>query len=208
MSPLRDDVAVYLSQIPDLERFDKGQLSIVELGGTTNRNFRVATPAGQFALRLPARDRAGFVNRGWEVRSARLAANAGIGAPLIYADAATGVMLTRWIEGVPLTAAAVRNDPALPRRVAALLKTLHQSKIRFPRPSTRSRSFRTIGERWLSAEASRCAGRSSFPKLWEGRATRFGDRRSLMCPAIAIRFLTTSSTPASGSFWSTGNMPA
>jgi thiamine kinase-like enzyme len=166
--PRPDRIASYLAKIPELGSFEERQLSIVQLGGTTNRNYRVTSPAGQFALRVPADDPVGFVNRSWEVQSARLAADAGIGAPLVYADEATGVMLTGWVEGVPLTAAGVLEDAALPSRVARLFKRLHGLDIVFPR---RFDAF-AIMEEYRRALAARGCGQVR----WSDRVSAALDR--------------------------------
>lgn len=130
----RTGIVGLLSRIPELARSAADGFSITELGGTSNRNFRIGTSVGQFALRIPLEDPAGFVNRAWEMEAAQFAASVGIGAPLVFADAETGIMLTRWVAGAaPLSAKSLRRDPESLGRAARLLGQLHSSHIVFPR---------------------------------------------------------------------------
>ncbi len=129
----RDELLRILVAIPPFHRVGADRISIVELHGTTNRNFRIDTPLGRFALRLPSFDGAGFVNRAWETETARLAGQAGIGPVLIYADPETGTMVSEWVDGSPLTASTVRQDSRVVERVAGALAMLHRSGLSFPR---------------------------------------------------------------------------
>ena len=129
----REELLRILLAIPRIHRVNADQISVVELHGTTNRNFRIGTPLGQFALRLASFDGAGFVNRAWETETTRLAGEAGIGPALIYADPEKGIILTEWVDGSPLTASVVRQDSRVVERVAGALSTLHRSGLAFPR---------------------------------------------------------------------------
>jgi len=107
-----------------------GHIGPVErLGGLTNLVFRV----GDYCLRLPGRGTEEYINREHEAAAARLAAEALVSPELIHADAATGVMVTRFIKGArTMSPEAFRADPGSVRRVGEAFRQLHQSGAIFP----------------------------------------------------------------------------
>ncbi|MCY0096699.1 choline/ethanolamine kinase family protein [Hoeflea ulvae] len=107
-----------------------GHIGPVErLGGLTNLVFRV----GDYCLRLPGKGTEEYINREHEAVAAREAAAAGVSPELIHADAATGIMVTRFIEGAKtMTPAAFAADPGSVRRAGEAFRQLHQSGAEFP----------------------------------------------------------------------------
>src|SRR4051812_15951049 len=100
-----DDV---LKRIPVL-RFPGAK--VTRLGGLSNTSYRVEGASGRFVLRLPAPDPDPFVDRANEIAAARIAADLGVGAPLVHAEP-DGVMVTAWIDGArPMSAAAYAATP-------------------------------------------------------------------------------------------------
>ena len=67
---------------------------MTRLCGLTNTSYRVDTPSGRFVLRLPSPDPGPFVDRAHEIAATRIAADLGVGAPLVHAEP-DGVMVTR-----------------------------------------------------------------------------------------------------------------
>jgi thiamine kinase-like enzyme len=129
----REEVLGFLARIPQLRDLSPEGISIVELDATTNRNFGIDSPAGQFALRLPKQDPAEFVDRKSELEATRMAAEAGIGAPVVYGDEA-GLMVTRWLDGArPLSGRSISRNADVLKRAACSLARLHSSPIVFPR---------------------------------------------------------------------------
>jgi thiamine kinase-like enzyme len=94
-------------------------------GGLTNQNFKVTTPRGQFVARVFA-DGADLlaIDREREYRNSLLAAEAGVGAPVVEYRPNDRVLVLAFIEGKTLTSADV-GQPAMIRRIAAACKTLH-----------------------------------------------------------------------------------
>ena len=99
------------------------------LGGLTNRVYRV----GAHVLRLPGRGTEAYIDRANEAVAARAAADAGVSPEVLHADPATGLMVTRFIEGTaPMTPDAFRARPGSPARAGAVFARLHRSGARFP----------------------------------------------------------------------------
>ena len=95
-------------------------------GGITNRNFRLDWRGERFVLRVGGHNTQLLgIDRGREHTASRIAGTLGIGAEVVWTDAARDVMVTRFIEGPTLTpeSAAV---PATLDRIVAALQTAHR----------------------------------------------------------------------------------
>jgi thiamine kinase-like enzyme len=115
-----------MATIPALALYDG---PLVRLGGLTNRVFR----AGEAVLRLPGAGTEEYIDRGNEAVAARAAALAGVAPGLLHADAASGLMATRYIDGaVTMSPAAFRARPGAPARAGAAFRRLHASGAAFP----------------------------------------------------------------------------
>jgi thiamine kinase-like enzyme len=102
---------------------------LLRMGGLTNKVFR----AGEFVLRLPGAGTEEYINRDNEAASARAAADAGVSPDVIYADPGSGVMVTRFIDGVttmsPDGFAAIAGAVS---RAGKAFRQLHISGAVFP----------------------------------------------------------------------------
>lgn len=99
------------------------------LGGLTNRVYRM----GDAILRIAGAGTADYIDRAAEARSARAAARAGVAPEVLFADPATGVMVTRALTGiVTMSPDAFRTRPGAPGRAARALRQLHGSGQVFP----------------------------------------------------------------------------
>ncbi|MEI2805371.1 MAG: choline/ethanolamine kinase family protein [Albidovulum sp.] len=99
------------------------------LGGLTNLVFRV----GDSCLRIPGKGTEEFIDRANEAVAAREAAKAGVSPEVIHMDAATGVMVTRFLEGaVTMSPEAFRTRQGAPARAGAVFRRLHDSGAVFP----------------------------------------------------------------------------
>src|SRR5215213_5619682 len=81
----------------------------------------------QYALRLAGEGTSEYIDRSAEEHNARVAAEAGINAELIFFDATDGMMVTRFVEGVSMNAGdEFGRDSGAPVRAAArALKRVH-----------------------------------------------------------------------------------
>jgi thiamine kinase-like enzyme len=120
-----------LSQIPLFAGRALDDLRIEPLESLTNRTYKLRLGEEQFVLRIAGVATAGYIDRAGEAHNARLAAAIGIAPEVLYADPASGLMLTRFVPASrPLIAADLRQ-PAMLRRVMDLLKRLHDSGLSF-----------------------------------------------------------------------------
>lgn len=119
------DVRKVLTSIPCLETHG----TISRLGGLTNRVYRV----GDLCLRLPGAGTEEYIDRHNETVAAREAARAGVSPEMLYADPATGIMITRFIEGaVTMSPDAFTKRAGSPVRAGHVLAKLHRSGAVFP----------------------------------------------------------------------------
>src|SRR4029077_4320385 len=96
-------------------------------GGITNRNYRVEVDGDVFVIRIPAETGSLLgIDRGLEHQASRLAATCGIGPEVVAFIEPEGVLVTRFIEGQPVTDAAV-HQPVMLERIAQSLRRIHQA---------------------------------------------------------------------------------
>jgi thiamine kinase-like enzyme len=97
-------------------------------GGLTNRNFKVVTPAGAFVARIwsGGGDLLG-IDREHEYRNSVIAAEAGVGAPVVEYRPQDHVLVLGFLEGRTFGNADVQ-DPANIPRIAASLRRLHGAR--------------------------------------------------------------------------------
>jgi len=120
------EIAALIRQFPALAAIDG---PFERMGGLTNRVYR----AGDFVLRLPGKGTEAYINRGHEAVAARAAADAGVAPEVIFADAASGIMVTRFIHGaVTMSPEAFRSRPGSPARAGEAFARLHGSGAVFP----------------------------------------------------------------------------
>ncbi|QYK39846.1 MAG: phosphotransferase [Paracoccaceae bacterium] len=123
---MQDDVAAIAARIPALAGW---QGEAQRLGGLTNRVYRL----GDAILRVPGEGTAEYIDRAHEAEAARSAAAAGVSPEVLHVDAASGLMVTRFVPGaVTMTPEAFRLRPGAPARAARALRQLHRSGQRFP----------------------------------------------------------------------------
>jgi thiamine kinase-like enzyme len=115
-----------IADIPSLRGVDG---PVMRLGGLTNRVYRV----GDLVLRIPGKGTEEYINRVHEAAAARVAADAGVAPEVVVADTATGVMVTRLVDGaVTMSPDAFRIRINSPARAALALRKLHTSGGTFP----------------------------------------------------------------------------
>jgi thiamine kinase-like enzyme len=111
-----------LARVPSLA----GATSISVLpGGLTNQNFRVTTGRGTYVARLWSDGGQLLgIDRDHEYRNSLLAAEAGVGAPVIEYRPQDRVLVLGYLEGKTLGNADVA-EPAMIPRIAAACRALH-----------------------------------------------------------------------------------
>ena len=126
-----DDVNEAIAVLRNVEGYSglaNDQCSVVRLGGLTNRVFRVDTGADRLIVRIAGAGTGEYIDRQVELHNARAAHGAGVSADVIWADPASGLMVSREIPGiVTMTPALFSARPGSPARAGKALRKLHMS---------------------------------------------------------------------------------
>ncbi len=118
-----EQVAAAIESVPELG----GARSVSRLGGLTNANFRVESPAGTFVVRIDASDCEVLdIDRASELFNCQAASAAGVGAPFVVWLPAERVLVMRFLAGRTLAPEDLRRGDRL-AEVAVLLRRLHGS---------------------------------------------------------------------------------
>jgi thiamine kinase-like enzyme len=121
-----DEVDAALSRIPDLARYPREEVTLARLGGLTNRVFKVTAGKDAYVLRIAGDGTNEYIDRKVEAHNARVAAKAGVGAEVLFADETDGLMLTRYLgDCVTMSPASFRTRAGAPARAGQVLKRLH-----------------------------------------------------------------------------------
>ena len=116
-----------LARVPFFGNVQQRGLKIKRLGGgLTNVSYKVTTGGAAYALRLAGDGTSEYIDRKAEEHNARVAAEAGVNAEVIFFDATDGTMVTRFVEGISMNAGdGFGRDSGAPGRVARALKRVH-----------------------------------------------------------------------------------
>ncbi len=120
-----DEAIAALDRIPLFEGVDRGAITTGRLGGLTNRNYKIESPAGNFVLRLAGEGTGDYIDRKVEAHNARVAAAAGVNAEVMHFDADDGTMLCRYIEDSLTMGAETFKDIGRVRRAGVAFRQLH-----------------------------------------------------------------------------------
>ena len=113
-----------LEAVPGIE----GIGEIVRLGGLTNLVYRAETAGDPVCLRLAGKGTEEYIDRKVEAVNAQAAARAGVSPEVLHLDAASGLMVTRFLEGVEtMTPETFKSRPGAPGRAGQAFRQLHQS---------------------------------------------------------------------------------
>ncbi len=128
----KETVLAALGKIPGYEASRAEDFTLERQGGLTNLVYKLDFGEEQVVLRIPGKGTEDYIDRAVELHNARVAAEAGVSAEVIYGDAASGVMMTRFIPGiVTMSPALFRQRAGSPARAARALKQLHDSGREF-----------------------------------------------------------------------------
>jgi thiamine kinase-like enzyme len=121
-----------LKRIPLLAHVPAERISAERLGGLTNRNYKISAGGDRFVLRIPGDKTSDYINRKVEGRNAKVAAEVGINAQVLFFDENDGLMLCRYLDGcVSMTPALFHQRPGAPARAALALRQIHRSGRQF-----------------------------------------------------------------------------
>lgn len=114
-----------LLRIPRLGGTAAAEAGIERLAGLTNRNYKVTLGGDRFVLRIPGEGTSEYINRRHEAVAARIAADAGVNAELLFFDESDGLMLTRFIDGAATMNAERFRDLGSVSRAAKAFRRMH-----------------------------------------------------------------------------------
>ncbi len=110
---------------------DVENAQIYQIGGMTNRNFKVVIDGEEYVLRVPGAGVDGMMDRRNEEVNSLLACKMGINPEILYFNSASGIKLSRYIHNAEtLNSATIQRTDNM-QQVAKILRTLHTSKVRF-----------------------------------------------------------------------------
>ncbi|MCJ8239111.1 choline/ethanolamine kinase family protein [Peteryoungia algae] len=102
---------------------------IERLGGLTNLVFRV----GDHCLRIPGKGTEEYIDRVNEMVATEAVARAGVGPDILFADPASGIFLSRYLNGAAtMTPDRFRSRAGAAARAGKAFRKLHDSGAIFP----------------------------------------------------------------------------
>lgn len=119
------DVYQALSDIPGFNELMSHSMTIEQLGGLTNRNYKIRCERGNFVLRLAGEGTSDYIDRKAELFNATIASEAGVNAEIIHFDVESGTMMCRYIDNArTMDIEGLRDLDAL-RRTGRAFRQLH-----------------------------------------------------------------------------------
>ena len=121
------ELARVLEQVPELTGADVSATPVD--GGMTNRNFHVKAPSGDYVVRMSAPQAGELgIDRDNEHHNSQLAAEVGVGAPVVARVRDPEALVVTFVEGVTMTPADFSN-PGRGSALADSLRRLHSAKL-------------------------------------------------------------------------------
>ncbi len=106
-------------------------IQIRQIGGLSNKNFKVQIGQDAYVLRVPGNGAEDMVDRKFEEANSSKASKLGINPAVRFFDSRTGIKLVDFISGAEtLNGATIQHLQNLVQ-VVHILKTLHTSNVRF-----------------------------------------------------------------------------
>lgn len=123
-----DNLRNYLIEIfPDK---DVSTALITQIGGMSNKNFRIDFEGRSYVLRVPGNGSEGMVERTNEEYNAIESCKLGVNPPIRYFNASTGVKLADFVHNAEtLNAATIQRHDNM-CKIAKIYQTIHNSRIR------------------------------------------------------------------------------
>jgi len=121
-----------------------GRFLLEELsGGLTNRNFKVETPSGKYVARISSNESSFLaIDRESEFQNSKIAAQAGIGAPVHDYLPGEGMLVIQYLEGFTYNSELVAANLD---RIASACRTLHGAS-----PFTREFNMFQVQQEYLT----------------------------------------------------------
>jgi len=128
MSEHTTQVIAALNNAPGFENVTAQDCTITRLGGLTNIVHRVDMRDHSVIVRIPGTGTEKYIDRAVEIVNSQAAHAAGVSPEVLWADAASGIMISRTIPDiVTMTPALFASRAGAPARAGAALAKLHTS---------------------------------------------------------------------------------
>lgn len=109
---------------------DISSAEIIQIGGMSNKNFRINFEGKSYVLRVPGNGSEGMVERANEEYNALQSCRLGVNPEIRYFNADTGIKLADYVENAEtLNAATIQRHDNM-RKIARIYQTVHNSHIR------------------------------------------------------------------------------
>lgn len=125
-------ILAILRQVQGLRDVNAEDVQVTRLGGLTNIVHLVAVRGQKVVVRIPGEGTETYINREVEMYNAVAAERAGVAPAVLWADAGSGAMVTRALEGIAtMTPELFKARAGSPARAGAALAKLHRSGGQF-----------------------------------------------------------------------------
>lgn len=125
-----DNLISYLNAIFPHEHIEK-EVCIMQIGGMSNKNFKVTKGNLEYVLRVPGNGSEGMVVRSNEEHNSMQACKMGINPPIRYFNAKTGIKLADYVKNAETLNGATIQRPSNMKKIVKIFQTLHHSHVRF-----------------------------------------------------------------------------
>lgn len=125
-----ENLISYLKTIFPHEQIEN-EVKIAQIGGMSNKNFKVTKGNNEYVLRVPGNGAEGMVIRSNEEQNSLQACKLGINPPIRYFNAETGIKLADFVKNAETLNGATIQRPANMQKIADIFRRLHHSHIRF-----------------------------------------------------------------------------
>ncbi|MEM7076060.1 MAG: choline kinase family protein [Pseudomonadota bacterium] len=117
-----------LENLEDFSGLGPDDLSFERLGGLTNLVYRVDRGPRPVIVRIPGEGTEAYIDRGVEIHNARVAAKTGVAPEVLWADTASGIMISACIENiVTMTPDLFGSRQGSAARAGSALRRLHDA---------------------------------------------------------------------------------
>ena len=125
------EVYAALTRVPRLRGIAASQATVERLAGLTNRNYKIVIGNERFVLRIPGEGTSEYIDRRQEAVAARVAAEAGVNAEVLFFDESDGLMLTRFVDGAVTMNGERFKDLGAVARAARAFRRVHDCGRQF-----------------------------------------------------------------------------
>ena len=125
-----ENLVSYLKVIFPNEQIEN-EVRITQIGGMSNKNFKVVKGCSEYVLRVPGNGSEGMVVRSNEEQNSMQACKMGINPPVRYVNAKNGIKLADYVKNAETLNGATIQRTSNMDKIVKIFQTLHHSHVRF-----------------------------------------------------------------------------